>query len=528
MQGEGTAGPSQDWAPAYSWYALGVLFVVYLLNFVDRQILSILANDIKADLALTDAQLGFLYGTAFAIFYALFGIPLGRLADSWNRTRLLAAGLALWSLMTALSGFARNGGALAAARVGVGVGEATASPCAYSLISDWFPQRLRATAIGIYSAGLFVGSGLSLVIGGLIVENWNSAWPGGGPGGLVGWQAAFLAVGLPGLFLALWVLSLREPVRGRLEGLTSPVEPHPWRGFFHQVSLIVPPFTLLGAARRGTGPLAANLTFAAAAASAAWGFARLMGNPAQFAFIAIGAYAVFSWAATLRASDRPTFELTWRSPAFAGLVLAYGIVSYTGYTVTYWAAPYAERVFGFDKVELGWLIGAPAAIGGFLGVIGGGWLADRLHRRSPIGRLIVIVIGLAVPVPLVIVGYTTADATLFLVCAFLLQMATSSALGASAAATQALVLPRMRGTATAIFFLGATLIGLSFGPFTAGFVSEATGSLATGVIANLTIVPLGLLALWIAIRAYPRALATQLERAASAGERLVREPVTTG
>src|SRR6187549_3817131 len=117
-------------ASAYAWYTLGVLMLVYMLNFIDRQILSILANDIKADLSLTDADLGFLYGTAFAIFYALFGIPLGRLADSWNRARLLAAGLALWSLMTVLSGLARNGTALAAARVGVGVGEATANPCA--------------------------------------------------------------------------------------------------------------------------------------------------------------------------------------------------------------------------------------------------------------------------------------------------------------------------------------------------------------------------------------------------------------
>src|SRR5690554_3857059 len=101
--------PERGGASAYSWYALGVLFLVYLVNFVDRQILSILANDIKADLGLTDAELGFLYGTAFAIFYALFGIPLGRLADNWSRTRLLASGLALWSLMTALSGFARSG-----------------------------------------------------------------------------------------------------------------------------------------------------------------------------------------------------------------------------------------------------------------------------------------------------------------------------------------------------------------------------------------------------------------------------------
>src|SRR4029453_14086673 len=98
--------------------------------------------------------------------------------------------------MTAVSGFARNGAMLAAARIGVGVGEATASPCAYSLISDWFPPRLRGTALGLYSAGLFVGSGLSRLVGGTIVEGWNRAWPDGGPLGLVGWQAAFLAVGL--------------------------------------------------------------------------------------------------------------------------------------------------------------------------------------------------------------------------------------------------------------------------------------------------------------------------------------------
>src|SRR5690606_38533906 len=129
----------------------------------------------------------FLYGTAFAIFYALFGIPLGRLADGWHRLRLLSLGLTLWSAMTILSGAAKNFATLTVARIGVGVGEASANPCAYSLIADWFPARLRATALSLFASGLFVGSGLSLLIGGTIVDRWNAAWPLGGPLGLAGW-----------------------------------------------------------------------------------------------------------------------------------------------------------------------------------------------------------------------------------------------------------------------------------------------------------------------------------------------------
>ncbi len=503
---EAADDPEQK-VPAYSWYALGLLFVVYLVNFVDRQILSILANDIRADLGIDDAQLGFLYGTAFAIFYALFGIPLGRLADGTSRVRLLSLGLALWSMMTMLSGLARNLTTLTVARIGVGIGEASANPCAYSLISDWFPKRIRATALSIYSSGLFVGSGLSLLIGGAIVERWNAAFPdGSAPLGLAGWQAAFICVGLPGVALAIWVLTLREPARGALDGHEAGNNPRAWQEFLQRVVLIVPPLTLIGAARRGPKAVLVNLVVAALLAVSAIGASWVFGNSQQFWFVAVGYYSVFSWACALKAEDSETFSMTWGAPAFMAIVLLYAADCYIGYSITYWAAPYAERSFAFSKTELGWLVGAPNALGGFLGVIMGGWLADRLARVIPGGRVLVAAIALLVSVPLLLIGYTTGSSTLFLVCNFLAQLVTASALGACAAASLAIVRPRMRGTATAVFLLGATLLGLAFGPFVAGLISATTGNLANGVMFSLVVVVPGMMALAFAVRRYPAAL----------------------
>lgn len=506
----------------YSWYVLGVLVLVYILNFVDRQILSILANDIKADLKLSDADLGFLYGTAFAVFYALFGIPLGRLADSWHRVRLLSFGLALWSVMTAISGFAKNGTMLTAARIGVGVGEATASPAAYSLISDLFPKRLRATALAIYSSGLYLGGGLSLLIGGLVVERWNAAYPGGGPLGLVGWKAAFLAVGLPGILLALWVSTLREPVRGAIDGLPTPSEAQPFRGFFNELLDVIPPFTLIGAARRGSMALLINLVVAGLLALVVIALTWLAGDSTakQWIFLGVGIYAVFCWAAALRWRDLPTFSLIWGSPAFLCTTLGYGMVSFTAYAASFFGAPYAERMFGVDKADLGWQVGAPAAVAGFIGVIIGGRMADVLQQRYGNGRVMVVLFGLLAPVPPLIGAYTADSMTQFAILSFVTLMMSSSALGAAAAASQQLVLPRMRGTATATFFLATTLVGLALGPFMAGYVSAVNGDdLALGVMSTLIAVPIGLALLIAALRLVPRAAGTVIERAVAAGER---------
>ena len=514
--------------PGYSWYALGVLVVVYMLNFIDRQILSILANDIKADLGVEDDYLGFLYGTAFAVFYALFGIPLGKLADSWKRVRLMAIGLTLWSAMTALSGFAKNAAMLTVARIGVGVGEATASPSAYSLISDWFPARLRATALAIYSSGLYVGGGISLLLGAMVVETWNEAYPGGGPLGLAGWQAAFLAVGVPGLLLALWVLSLREPVRGAIDGLPTPEEPHPFRGFVRELFQVIPPFTIFGAASRGTSALLANLAGLAGFAFVAWVMSRFVPASAailpglvsdQWLFLGLGYYAVFSWAMGLKARDLPTFRLTWGSPAFLTVILGYGMVAFMAYANSYWGAPYAERVFAADKSDLGLFLGAPAAVAGFLGVILGGRMADFLLERRAEGRLYVVLFGLLAPIPAVAIAYTTETITTFYVASFFGNMFSAAALGAAAASSQALVLPRMRGLATATFFLATTLIGLGLGPFMAGYVSATNGDdLGLGVLSTFVAVPIGLVLLLLAIRLVPAAAGSVVERARAAGE----------
>lgn len=507
---------SRQTSRGYAWYALSVMVLVYILNFIDRQILSILANDIKADLGLDDAQIGFLGGAAFGVFYALFGIPLGRLADNWNRIRLMTIGLTLWSAMTVASGFARNFAGLGAARFGVGVGEASASPAAYSLISDYFPKSQRATAIAIYSSGLYLGAGLSLFLGGKIANWWNEAYPGGGLFGLVGWQAAFVIVGLPGLLLAFLVATLKEPVRGISDGIESQTSPHPFKDFFAEMMTVIPPFTLIGAASRGVRALTGNLVFGALTALAAYGMIRLTGekNMPQWVAMGLGCYAVYSWATSLRERAPVTFRLIWGTPAFIYTGLACAITSLTSYAIGFWTPPYVERVFGIGKAEIGLFVGGAAAVGGFIGVIAGGKLADHLKKRNPGGRLLVMMFSTLAPVIPLIVALNTSNFALFVGLFFIMATTTSMAIGAAGATTQDLVMPHMRGAAAATFFLGTTLLGLGMGPYMVGQVSELTGSLKSGMLSLLLLAPLCMVLLILAYRKVPEAEATVEARAA--------------
>jgi predicted MFS family arabinose efflux permease len=196
----------RSFSRAYQWYALGVLFVVYVFNFIDRSVLSILLQPIKDELHVSDTALGFLTGFAFAVFYTGFGLPIARLADKGVRRNILVVCLAIWSGMTALCGFAQNFVQLLLARIGVAVGEAGGSPPSHSMISDMFPQHRRATALGIYALGIPVGSMIGYLAGGWINDALN-------------WRNAFMLVGAPGLLLALVVrFTLKEPPRGMSDG----------------------------------------------------------------------------------------------------------------------------------------------------------------------------------------------------------------------------------------------------------------------------------------------------------------------
>ncbi len=188
---------------AYRSYALGLLMLIYVVNFIDRQVVSILAEPIKQDLHLADWQLGLMTGLAFAVLYTVLGLPIARLAERGDRPLIIAVAVAVWSGFTAISGLAQTFAHLVLARIGVGVGEAGCTPPALSLIADTVPREQRASAVSVYMLGAPVGSLLGLALGGLIAD-------------ALGWRMAFVLVGLPGLLLAgLAALTLREPRRGR-------------------------------------------------------------------------------------------------------------------------------------------------------------------------------------------------------------------------------------------------------------------------------------------------------------------------
>ncbi len=234
---------SRQPSPTYAWYTVSLCLLAYILSFVDRQIIALLVEPIRADLAISDTQFSLLSGLAFAIFYALMGLPIARWADVGPRPLIISAGIFVWSLATAACGLARSFGQLFITRMAVGVGEAALSPTAYSIITDSFPKSKLGLALGIYSTGVFLGSGLAFLVGGAVIEIVGQFGAVTIPliGDVKPWQTAFFIVGLPGVLVAmLFFLTVRDPLRQGINGEGGGSDRAVARGFsIHQVTAYI-------------------------------------------------------------------------------------------------------------------------------------------------------------------------------------------------------------------------------------------------------------------------------------------------
>jgi MFS family permease len=365
-----------------------ILLLAYIFNFIDRQIIGILAVPIKADLGLSDKQLGLMGGIAFALFYSGLAIPIAWLADRRSRVRIIAWSVGLWSLFTAACGLTHNFWQLFVARMGVGIGEAGGVAPSYGLISDFYPKAKRARALAFFSLGIPIGSALGVFFGAWIASHLD-------------WRSAFLIVGLAGLPAALMVrLFIPEPVRGGYDSADG------------AASDPAPPFL----------EVAATL-------------ARI-----------------------------PSFWLLSFGAA-SGSILGYGLI--------FWLPSFFTRSFHLELSQVGWFYGSIVLIGGVAGTWLGGWFGDKAGPADPGAYARIPSLCFLVAAPVFAIGLFAPSLWLgWLLFAFG-QMLALAWLGPVIAAVQHIVPPNMRATASASFLFINNLIGIGFGIFFLGFMSDA-------------------------------------------------------
>ena len=276
------------------------------------------------------------------------------------------------------------------------------------MLSDYFPPKLRATVLAIYSSGIYIGAGIGIFLGGWIVEAWQGMYPdpADAPFGLKGWQAAYMAVGLPGLLMALWVFTLREPVRGGSEGIVTEEHPRPFREAWRELMAVLPPFTVVTLVRSGAGAAGVryNLTGGFVIALGAWGLLYLLtGDPEQWIALGIGTYAAFSWVQALGLRDPATFAMMFQSRAFVYAIIGFPTISLVSYAYAAWAPPFFLRVHGVGLGEAGLVLGVSAAVAGWLGITLGGIVSDWLKPRTGNGRVYVGLGSITLTIPLTLV-----------------------------------------------------------------------------------------------------------------------------
>jgi MFS family permease len=523
-------------------YAMVLVVLIQAMSMVDRQILAILLPRIKADLEVGDAEMGLLYGTVFALFYAIFSLPLGRLADGWVRTKQLALSLAGWSIATGLAGFSNGFGLLAASRLGVGIGEASAQPAGLSLLSDAFPKRWRGRIGAAFSVAVALGLGAALTIGGTIADWWDASWPdpASAPLSLAGWQAAFIGAALPGLILALLVWRLPEPVRGVADGIVTPPDPAPFRASGHILVAILPLGVWINFLRQRAHPRswAINIGGLAAIVIAAmlltaWtdslrsenpiaiplSDGGLTGNAVQWLVSGFGAYVLLNWFQSLRLSDKPAFATIGGNPALIVMIVMAALQTVINYGIMAFTPAYLIAEFDQSATEVGLIFGPFIAILGMIGPVIAGPVADWAEERAKAGRLMVTMASLIVSPAFALYTYTTESLAGFYIGFTFYSLALTMWLPPIYASLLELVLPRMRGMVVSFYILSMTIIGLGLGPYTVGLISDLNGGDLGQAILSLywLAVPIALLSIYAVMR-YRKDEPLILERARAAGE----------
>jgi MFS family permease len=524
-----------------AWYALFLIAMTQAVSMIDRQILAILVPRIKADLQIGDAEMGLLYGTVFALFYAVFSLPLGRLADGWIRTRLLSISIVGWSAMTALAGFANGFALLAVSRLGVGIGEASVQPAGFSIISDVFPKERRGFATSVIAASVALGLGAALTIGGSVADAWGHAFADGeAPFGVKDWQAAFIAASLPGIVLSLLLWRLPEPKRGEADGIPPRSDPRPLRESARTLASILPGFAFLEFASVKARPndYAANIAGAALIIAAAFaldqwtaglkefnpvalkiGPLELTGSALQWAVTAFGAYVVLSWLQSLRLRDPPAFALIAGSPAVVAAIALTALQSVINYGVMAWTPSYLIMEFGRAPAEVGAVFGPLSAIIGIVGPLAAGPFSDALNRKIPAGRIYVTLAALIISPFLAAYTYAAPNLEAFYLRFTFFGLVLTTWLPPIYAAFLDLVLPRIRGAIISFYILTMTIVGLGLGPYAVGLMSDVNGGDLGAAIMNLYWLAPILVALTVVlIWRLPRDERTMHARAQAAGE----------
>jgi MFS family permease len=521
------------------WYTLVIVSLMQMMSLLDRNILAILAPRIKADLGIGDAEMGLLYGTVFALFYAMFSLPLGRLADGWLRGRLLAICIATWSVSTALAGVSSGFALLALSRLGVGVGEAASQPAGTSLVFDHFPPARRGFALAAMASAIAVGLGLSLILGGVAADWWDARFGGHGPLGLAGWQFAFLVAAAPGAPLAVLLWRLHEPERGGADGIRSAPDPHPLKASLGVLGGIAPVSNLVALARRRAGARqwAGNLGALAAITAAALWLTRLADqasprpdlylggiavNPhaLQWGVTGFGAYVMVNLLQSLRATDRPAFTLLARSPAMVLCIAIGSLQCVINYGVMGFTPSYLMATFHLSPGEVGLRFGLLSAALGVIGPLIAGPVSDWANLRMPgKGRVLVVLFALGLSPLLGLWAYSAPSAAAFYTRFTLYSLILTMWMPPLYAVMFDQALPRMRAITASTYIFVMTICGLGIGPYAVGMISDATdGNLAFAIKSINWVAPVIIVLLLVLLVRAGKDQRLVLIRARAAGE----------